>query len=107
MCMLSGPVLSENVARVKRPMVEAPFMIVRSQKVWSGLSFTPFVGAGPPTTLETLRVPKPRTAAHCTLLALVRYLPQIVTYLLEIEEDRVEAEEHEGDCGSEPTPCLV
>lgn len=81
MCMLSAPVLSENVARVKRPIVEAPFMMVRSQKVWSGLSLTPLVGCGTDTILETLRVPKPRTAAHYTLLVIVptssarRYIP--------------------------------
>ena len=36
MCMFSGPVLSEKLAMVIRPMVDAPFMMVRSQKVCKG-----------------------------------------------------------------------
>jgi hypothetical protein len=36
-CMFKGPVLSEKAAMVSRPTVEAPFMMVRSQNVWSGL----------------------------------------------------------------------
>jgi hypothetical protein len=35
--MLSCPVLSEKVAMVSRPIVEAPFMIDKSQNVSRGL----------------------------------------------------------------------
>jgi hypothetical protein len=37
LCMLSAPMLSEKWARSMRPMVEAPFMMVSSQKVSMGL----------------------------------------------------------------------
>lgn len=57
--------------------------------------------------LETLRVPKPRTAAHYNLLVVSPVLLRVITYLLEVEEDRVESEEHKGNCGSEPAPRLA
>jgi hypothetical protein len=59
--MLRAPTLSEKCARSMRPTVEAPFMMTRSQKVWSGLSFvSPGLAAEPVRS----RVPKPRTDAH-------------------------------------------
>lgn len=65
--MLSGPVLSENVASVSLPTVDAPFMMVKSQKVCKGLSVTACDTVR--TILLDSRVPKPLTAAHYALSA--------------------------------------
>jgi hypothetical protein len=54
MCIFSWPVLSEKAAIVNRPMVEAPFIMVRSQKVWRGLLEDCRMCNG---TLEPSRVP--------------------------------------------------
>lgn len=54
MCILSGPVLSEKAAIVRRPIVDAPFMIVSSQKVWRGLEVDLSAWTG---AREPLRVP--------------------------------------------------
>lgn len=80
-------------------------MMVNSQKVSSGLSLTSD-GAACPTTV-VLRIPKPLTAAHCMVLATAGRRQKICTYLFEVEENWVEAEEHEGHSCGEPAPCLI
>lgn len=62
MCMFRGPVASPKADMVRRPRVEAPFMRVRSQNVWSGFEVVVLGWMG---VVEPARVPKPLTAAHC------------------------------------------
>lgn len=81
--------------------------MVKSQKVSSGLllgllSVLAFADAP-----AASRVPNPRTDAHWIELVLVLAHRVCHTYLLEIEKDRIEAKEHECNCGSEPPEGFV